>query len=86
MNESLLINQKLWQEKLESSEKKLNEQLAQKTKTISELEDQIKDLMFFIETKKHIEQNSELQEAQIVGISPPAKTNNNTTPTKKKRR
>lgn len=83
MNESLLINQKLWQEKLDNTEKKLNEQLSQKTKTVTDLEDQIKDLMFFIETKKHIESNSELQEAQIVGISPPAKT---TTPTKKKRK
>jgi BRCA1-associated protein len=71
MNQSLTDNQREWQEKVRVLEQRQKEQLAQKQKEIDELNDQVKDMMFFIETQKRVENDDELKNAQIVGVQAP---------------
>jgi len=70
INDALKLNQIEWKEKVEQTEKKLIDET--KDKRIQELEDQIRDLMFFIEAKQKIEGDSELQQGQLQVIVPPA--------------
>jgi BRCA1-associated protein len=65
MNEALEQNQKEWKIKIEETEKRLTEQSSKK---IADLQDQIKDLMFYIEAKEKVADNGELQDGQLVVV------------------
>eukprot|EP00029_Vermamoeba_vermiformis_P002642 TRINITY_DN13019_c0_g1_i1.p1 TRINITY_DN13019_c0_g1~~TRINITY_DN13019_c0_g1_i1.p1 ORF type:complete len:561 (+),score=138.51 TRINITY_DN13019_c0_g1_i1:30-1712(+) len=80
LNQALETNQKAWQDKIENIEKNL---VHEKDRKIKELEEQVRDLMFYIEAQKKIEDStSELKDGQLIVVpdASPQKNNNNTTP------
>jgi len=81
VNESLTNNQKSWQEKIKQTEDKLSIVDTDKDKRIKELEEQVRDLMFFIEAQKKLETSSnELHDGQVIVVNTPTSI---TTPKKK---
>ncbi|XP_071480880.1 BRCA1-associated protein-like [Diadema antillarum] len=76
MNKCLRANQSVWQEKVISLETKLEEESKQKSAEISDLKDQLRDVMFFIEAQETLNKTpertrQEIQEGQItIGASP----------------
>ncbi|XP_062268925.1 BRCA1-associated protein [Platichthys flesus] len=75
MNHCLRDNQMQLQSKLAEEESKGKESVHHKDGIISELEEQLRDLMVNLEMQKQIEQltpetRSEIQEGQIIGASP----------------
>jgi len=78
MNQALETNQKAWKDKIENIEKNL---VHEKDRKIKELEEQVRDLMFYIEAQKKIEDStSELKDGQLIVVpdASPKKNNNNT--------
>jgi BRCA1-associated protein len=84
LNSALETNQKAWQDKIENIEKNL---VHDKDQKIKELEEQVRDLMFYIEAQKKIEDStSELKDGQLIVVpdaSPKKTNNNNTTPARR---
>ncbi|XP_035040949.1 BRCA1-associated protein [Hippoglossus stenolepis] len=76
MNHCLRSNQMQLQSQLADEERKGKESVAHKDGTISELQEQLRDVMFYLETQQQIEHlppeaRSEIQEGQInIGASP----------------
>ncbi|KAJ3106820.1 hypothetical protein HDU97_005532 [Phlyctochytrium planicorne] len=74
MNEALRRNQDTWKAELKAKDQLLEE----KDRTVEELKEQVRDLMFYLETQQKVEQSAlkdELQEGTVVieSASPPTK-------------
>ena len=67
MNKCLSDNQKLWKDRVGLLEKKIDETIRQKEAEMKELQDQVRDLMFYLETQKKIAESPE--DKRQVGIS-----------------
>ena len=70
LNKCLRANQLLLQNKLKEEEKLLKETCAQKDLQITEIQEQLRDVMFYLETQQQIshlpaETRQEIQEGQI---------------------
>ena len=59
MNKCLSDNQKLWKDRVGLLEKKIDETIRQKEEEMKELQDQVRDLMFYLETQKKIAESPE---------------------------
>ena len=59
MNKCLSDNQKLWKDRVGTLEKKIDETIRQKETEMRELQDQVRDLMFYLETQKKIAESPE---------------------------
>lgn len=59
MNKCLSTNQKLWRDRVESLEEKIDVTIQQKEKEMKELQEQVRDLMFYLETQKKVEASPE---------------------------
>jgi len=57
-------SQEQWKEKIKETQKKLEDD--SKDKKIEELQEQIKDLMYYIEAKNQIDKNEELQNGDVI--------------------
>ncbi|KAJ7388721.1 hypothetical protein OS493_035999 [Desmophyllum pertusum] len=71
LNKCLLGNQKLWQEKLKQTEDKLQAEETARKQEVSDLQEQLADLMRHLETQQAIasasdETRQELQDGQII--------------------
>ena len=71
MNKCLSTNQKLWRDRVEALEGKIDVTIQQKEKEMKELQEQVRDLMFYLETQKKVEASpedtrQELQGGQLV--------------------
>ena len=64
MNKSLCQNQSEWQTKVEKTQKKMAETQIQKDKEIKELQEQVRDLMFYMEAQQKIAGSPLCQEIQ----------------------
>jgi len=66
-------NPKLWQDKLNEIEQKLKGELASRDKQILELNEQVRDLMFFLEAQKKIDdaEKSEIKDGQVITVAAP---------------
>jgi len=77
VNSAMSQSQDAWKEKIKETEKKLEDD--SKDKKIEELQEQIRDLMYFIEAKDKIAKNEELQNGDVI-LAPGS---NPTTPRRK---
>ena len=59
MNKCLSDNQKLWKDRVGMLEKKIDDTIKQKEVEMKELQDQVRDLMFYLETQKKIAESPE---------------------------
>ena len=71
MNKCLVNNQKIYQTKLTNLEEDLKAINEKKAKEIKELQDQLKDVMFFLDSKMKLSDNAavsseELKSSQII--------------------
>merc|ERR1712126_31569 len=69
LNKSLRDNQEEWQIKLKKTEIELNVTKEIKDKEISDLKDQVRDLMFFLEAKEKVQESpfkDEIEEGNII--------------------
>ena len=71
MNKCLSSNQKLWRDRVEGLEQKIDTVVREKEQEMKEMQEQVRDLMFYLETKKKVEESpnstrQELQEGQLV--------------------
>jgi len=73
VNASLCKNQDEWKARVAQIEQRLHDDT--KDKQIQELQEQLRDMMFFIEAKKTIEQSSDLKDGSLVVL--PGDGNNN---------
>merc|ERR1719189_1135439 len=86
MNKSLCQNQAEWQAKVEKSQKKMEDTQIQKDKEIKELQEQVRDLMFYMEAQQKIAGSPLCQEIQdgdlVIAESgePSASSDSRTTP------
>lgn len=77
MNKCLSANQKLWRDRVEALEGKIDSTIQQKEKEMHELQEQVRDLMFYLETQKKVEASpedtrQELQKGHVVVPQPSA--------------
>ncbi|GMH32890.1 hypothetical protein BSKO_00724 [Bryopsis sp. KO-2023] len=76
LNENLIANQKEWQDKCKSSEERLAAMTAEKDACIRDLEEQVRDLMVFLETQRVVEgQGGELQGGSVISVAEPETPN-----------
>lgn len=54
MNKCLSENQKLWKDRVGFIEKKMDATIHQKEREMKDLQEQVRDLMFYIETQKKV--------------------------------
>lgn len=71
MNKCLSTNQKLWRDRVEILENKIDVTIDQKEREMKELQEQVRDLMFYLETQKKVEASpedtkQELQKGHVV--------------------
>merc|ERR1719495_905035 len=69
LNKSLRENQEEWQTKLKKTEVQLNVTKEVKDREISDLKDQVRDLMFFLEGRDKVQESplkNELEEGSII--------------------
>lgn len=72
LNKALTKNQGIWQDKLKETEDRMVNLLTDKEKQLSDLKEQVRDLMFYLEAKDKVEQVSdpelhqELQTGKII--------------------
>merc|ERR1712046_331252 len=69
LNRSLTDNQEEWQVKLKKTEIELNVTKELKEKEITDLRDQVRDLMFFLEAKEKVQESpykDEIEEGNII--------------------
>lgn len=75
LNEALLANQKEWEKKLKDLEAKHASVEAEQSGKVAELEEQVRDLMFFIDAQKKLAtegaSEAELATAHVTVGSPP---------------
>ncbi|GBM16630.1 BRCA1-associated protein [Araneus ventricosus] len=89
INKCLRQNQALWQQKLSIADKALKEVREMKEKEITELQEQVRDLMFYFDAKDKLKDvpnvsSQEIQEGQIV-IGEASGTSAETTKHRKKK-
>ena len=89
MNKCLSTNQKLWRDRVEALEEKIDVTIQQKEREMKELQEQVRDLMFYLETQKKIEASPEgtqreLQEGHV--LLPAATPTQSATPSRKHRK
>ncbi len=88
LNTTLIENQKQFKTKLELLEKQHQLKLAQKDLTITNLQEEVKDLYTHLETQSKIEKNPEMEGGSVVVIprspSSPRGKKKKDTPKKKK--
>lgn len=75
MNKCMSTNQKLWRDRVETLERKIDVTIQQKEKEMKELQEQVRDLMFYLETQKKVEDSpdstrQELQDGQVHVVIP----------------
>eukprot|EP00252_Welwitschia_mirabilis_P008050 TRINITY_DN1975_c0_g1_i2.p1 TRINITY_DN1975_c0_g1~~TRINITY_DN1975_c0_g1_i2.p1 ORF type:complete len:538 (+),score=93.47 TRINITY_DN1975_c0_g1_i2:664-2277(+) len=71
VNRNLVGNQELWKKKIEEMEEREKSSIRLRDEKISELEEQVRDLMIFIETQKTIEkspQSADIRDGTIMSI------------------
>lgn len=76
MNKCLSSNQKLWRDRAEAAETSKDTTVQQKESEIRDLQEQVRDLMFYLETQKTVEASpedtrQELQQGHVVLPTPP---------------
>ena len=89
LNKSLRENQEGWQTKLKKTEVELNVTKELKEREISDLKDQVRDLMFFLEGRDKVQESpmkSELEEGSIIVAEPSEPTPTRKTSKSGKRR
>lgn len=90
MNKCLRQNQVIWQQRLAQMEKNFKEMTEKKDKEIQEMQEQVRDLMFYLEAKDKLHDvpnvsAQEIQEGQIVvGASGGPPSSESTRPRRKK--
>ncbi|GFY58875.1 BRCA1-associated protein [Trichonephila inaurata madagascariensis] len=89
LNKCLRQNQNLWQQKLNIADKVLKDVRDTKDKEISDLQEQVRDLMFYFDAKDKLKDvpnvsSQEIQEGQIV-IGEASGSSNETSKTRKKK-
>ena len=67
MNKCLSTNQKLWRDRVEALEGKIDVTIQQKEKEMKELQEQVRDLMFYLETQKKVEASPEDTRQELRG-------------------
>lgn len=65
MNMCLSTNQKLWRDRVESLEEKIDVTIQQKEREMKDLQEQVRDLMFYLETQKKVEASPEEMRQEI---------------------
>ncbi|XP_046579416.1 BRCA1-associated protein-like [Haliotis rubra] len=65
MNTCLRDNQQLWQNKVTALENKLKDSLAVKDKEVRDLQDQLRDIMFYLEAQQKLSNNTEVSQEEI---------------------
>lgn len=80
MNENLVHNQKAWQTKYDVMQKKMEDDCKKKDKEISELQEQMRDVMFYLEAQNKVDQSSMKEEIQQEGAQVVIGTPSNTPP------
>lgn len=91
MNKCLSTNQKLWRDRVEALEGKIDLTIQQKESEMKDLQEQVRDLMFYLEMQKKVEASPEdmqreLQEGHMV-VGPAAATpTQSATPSRKHRK
>lgn len=91
MNTCLSTNQKLWRDRVEALESKIDITIQQKESEMRELQEQVRDLMFYLETQKKVEASpedtkQELQKGHVVLPNPPPPTTSATPSRKHKKK
>jgi len=87
LNHALKGDQKNWQDMVKKLEVKHEKYVAEKTAEISDLKEQLRDLMFFLEGRQKIEESpmkSELAGGQVIVEQNP-KASSSATPRRKRR-
>lgn len=87
MNKCLSTNQKLWRDRVEALEGKIDVTIQQKEREMKDLQEQVQDLMFYLEMQKKVEASPEnvqreLQEGHVV-VGPAATPAQSATPSRK---
>lgn len=91
MNKCLSTNQKLWRDRVEALEGKIDVTIQQKEREMKELQEQVRDLMFYLETQKKVEASpedtrQELQKGHVmVPVAAPVAAQTST-PSRKQRK
>eukprot|EP00731_Ephydatia_muelleri_P023679 Em0015g1262a len=88
LNRCLLDNQKSWKDRVTGLESRLEDVVKQKDTEIQDLKDQVRDLMFYLETQKKIEDSpdgarQEIQEGQLIVTQSPQQK---ATPSRRKKK
>ena len=65
MNENLTKNQSLWQKKCIELKRELDKTVAEKNEEVTSLQDQVRDLMFYMEARDKIEASPEDLQAEL---------------------
>ena len=92
MNKCLSANQKLWRDRVEALEGKIDATIQQKEREMKDLQEQVRDLMFYLETQKKVEASPEgtqreLQEGHVVlPATAEATVTHSATPSRKHRK
>jgi BRCA1-associated protein len=68
VNDSLIVNQKGWKVKLADADTAAQAKHTQ----LEEMEEQLRDLMVYIEAQKMIESSSELRDGSVVSVATPS--------------
>jgi len=80
MNENLMHNQKAWQIKYDVMQKKMEDDCKKKEKEINDLQEQMRDVMFYLEAQNKVGQSSMKDEIQQEGAQVVIGTPSNTPP------
>ncbi|CAL1548415.1 unnamed protein product [Lymnaea stagnalis] len=67
MNKSLRENQQLWQEKTKGLEERLKQVSDKKDQEISELQEQLRDIMFYLDAQRKLAENPGVSQEEIQG-------------------
>jgi BRCA1-associated protein len=86
VNRAMELNQENWKSKIEETEELLKKAKIQsdKDEKIRELEDQVRDLMFYINAQKELTAKSEISDGDIVMVPAPSPTATTKNPPEKK--
>ncbi|CAH1800491.1 unnamed protein product [Owenia fusiformis] len=67
MNQCLRENQKDWVKRVEELETKFNHSIASKDKELQDVQEQLRDVMFYIEAQQKLSKTTEVSQAEIQG-------------------
>ncbi|RWS16405.1 brca1-associated protein-like protein [Dinothrombium tinctorium] len=90
INKCLRENQSLWNQKLQESETQLKLLVEKKDKEVKDLQEQVRDLMFYLEAQQKLKDVSNVSREEIesghIVVSPSASSSNSRTRNKNKKR